>query len=134
MLYTCPDGIHPATGASTKTLVSLLLRLPSLPGTCCAATADTDAVGTAAELRFRGFAASVSNALCVLVVDRPFQVMLCDLSDLESVRRFARAFEEKHGGQLDVLVNNGEPRVWCRFSMVVSRSASRLVMREIFPA
>lgn len=36
------------------------------------------------------------------------EVMECDLGDLESVRAFARAFEEKHGRQLDVLVNNGE--------------------------
>lgn len=34
--------------------------------------------------------------------------MKCDLSELESVRAFARAFKAKHGGQLDVLVNNGE--------------------------
>ena len=38
----------------------------------------------------------------------PAQVMHLDVSDLESVRAFARVFEEKHGGQLDVLVNNGE--------------------------
>lgn len=36
------------------------------------------------------------------------EVMECDLGDLESVRAFARAFEEKHGRQLDVLINNGE--------------------------
>ncbi|CAN0078618.1 unnamed protein product, partial [Scytosiphon promiscuus] len=34
------------------------------------------------------------------------EVMKCDLGDLESVRRFARDFKAKHGGQLDVLVNN----------------------------
>lgn len=36
--------------------------------------------------------------------------MKCDLGELESVRAFAREFEAKHGGQLDVLVNNGEGR------------------------
>ncbi|CAN0078684.1 unnamed protein product [Scytosiphon promiscuus] len=34
------------------------------------------------------------------------EVMACDLCDLESVRAFARDFTAKHGGQLDVLVNN----------------------------
>lgn len=37
--------------------------------------------------------------------------MRLDLSDLESVRAFARAFKERHGNQLDVLVNNGESRL-----------------------
>ncbi len=36
------------------------------------------------------------------------QVMKCDLSELESVRAFARDFKAKHGTQLDVLVNNGK--------------------------
>lgn len=34
--------------------------------------------------------------------------MVCNLSDLPSVRAFARAFKAKHGSRLDVLVNNGE--------------------------
>lgn len=48
------------------------------------------------------------------------EVMECDLGDLESVRAFARAFEEKHGRQLDVLVNNGE-RSASAFSVRVKR-------------
>eukprot|EP00752_Nemacystus_decipiens_P012085 g10715.t1 len=34
------------------------------------------------------------------------EVMQCDLSELESVRSFAREFKAKHGNKLDVLVNN----------------------------
>ncbi|CAB1117181.1 unnamed protein product [Ectocarpus sp. CCAP 1310/34] len=34
------------------------------------------------------------------------EVMKCDLSELESVRTFAREFKAKHGDRLDVLVNN----------------------------
>eukprot|EP00903_Cladosiphon_okamuranus_P008357 g8037.t1 len=34
------------------------------------------------------------------------EVMKCDLSELESVRAFAQEFQDKHGNQLDVLVNN----------------------------
>lgn len=50
----------------------------------------------------------LSLAVRVMGVHWPAQVMHLDLSDLQSVRAFARAFKEKHGGQLDVLVNNGE--------------------------
>lgn len=62
----------------------------------------------------------LSLALRAPGVPWPAQVMHLDVSDLESVRAFARAFKEKHGGQLDVLVNNGEP--W-------SFSSSRYAMR-----
>lgn len=48
-------------------------------------------------------------ASCAPGVGWSAQVMHLDLSDLTSVRAFARAFEKKHD-QLDVLVNNGE---WC---------------------
>ncbi|CAN0057163.1 unnamed protein product [Ascophyllum nodosum] len=37
---------------------------------------------------------------------RTVQVMKCDLGDLRSIRAFAKAFREKHGERLDVLVNN----------------------------
>ena len=39
---------------------------------------------------------------------RTVQVMKCDLGDLRSIRAFAKAFREKHGERLDVLVNNGK--------------------------
>lgn len=39
--------------------------------------------------------------------------MQCDLGDLRSVRDFARRFEAKHNGELDVLVNNGDIVFYC---------------------
>ncbi len=39
--------------------------------------------------------------------------MHLDLSDLESVRKFAVAFLRRHSGRLDILVNNaGVPSIW----------------------
>lgn len=133
VLNTCPDCTYPAIRTRTGTLLVLILRILPPLGTSSAAAAGMDALGPAAKLRFCGLDAHLSNTLGAPAVPRPFQVMLCDLSDLESVRSFARAFEEKHGGQLDVLVNNGEPRVSSRFSMV-SRVGNRLIMSEMFPA
>lgn len=77
----------------------------------------------------------MSDTLRAPGVHCPDQVMHLDLSSLKSVRAFARAFEEKHGGQLDVLVNNGERRGFSsHFLVVVSCSVDRLVMPEMLPA